>query len=278
MGTWAIELFDPLFKTAVSLGQALEDLINPYVKTHKDNHDDDENKDFMDSYLKEILRCQDKTSSFYGKRGEESLMASIMDLFLGGIETTAATLSWGILYMLHNPEVQKKVQNELDMVLDPQRQVTQDYKSRLPYTCAVINEIYRHSTIFPTVTRTTTSPIKINGFIIPQGALVIGNLIGIHQDSRIWKHPAKFDPSRFIDQVDGSCKGSDNLVTFSVGKRSCAGQTLAEKELYLFFVGLLRAFELKPVPGRELPNCDVGKAVKVIKSAPPYEVILEKRH
>ena len=93
LGTWAIELFDPLFKTAVSLGKALEDLIVPYIRAHKDTQSFEEHKDYLDSYLGEIKKCKDPKSSFFKTRGEESLLASLMDLFLGGVETTAATLT-----------------------------------------------------------------------------------------------------------------------------------------------------------------------------------------
>ena len=274
-GNWAVELLEPSFQSMVSLGKALEELIIPYIHAHK-NQCQEENNYFIDTYLKEIQKCKDRKSSFWGNRGEESLLASLMDLFLGGIETTSSTLSWGILYMLHHPDIQKRVQDELDTVLDSKRQATIEDKIKLPYTSAVINEIMRSSNIIPSAGRSITKAINVNGLAIPQGSFVVGNIKGMHKDPTIWKNPDLFDPTRFIDN-DGSCKGSDKLINFSTGKRSCPGQTLAEKELFLFLVGLMQAFEFRPVQGRGLPSCsgfDVESNTRVVKCPPPYEVIL----
>ena len=44
----------------------------------------DSPRDFVDVYLKEISKTKDPSSSFFGKRGEESLVAVLLDLFLAG--------------------------------------------------------------------------------------------------------------------------------------------------------------------------------------------------
>jgi len=49
---------------------------------------------------------------------EEHLIVVLMDLFLGGSETTSNMLSFAILYMATHPEVQNNVQREIDQVAD----------------------------------------------------------------------------------------------------------------------------------------------------------------
>lgn len=44
-------------------------------------------------------------------------MVNAMDLFSAGSETTATTLAWAVNYMVLHPEVQEKVQQEIDAVL-----------------------------------------------------------------------------------------------------------------------------------------------------------------
>lgn len=86
----------------------------------------------MNSYLNEIRKVTDvgdDASSFYGEKGNSNFLESkildislflfkkgiqsleivLMDLFLGGSETTATSLKWVILYMLHHPEVQVRI-------------------------------------------------------------------------------------------------------------------------------------------------------------------------
>ena len=47
-------------------------------------------------------------------------------------------------------------------------------------------------------------------------------------------------------------------IPFLIGKRFCLGQTLAEKEFFLFFVGLMQKFDFLPSNGSkaDLPKID----------------------
>jgi cytochrome P450 len=45
----------------------------------------------------------------------------ILDLFMAGSETTSNTLEFAILYMMLYPEVQRKVQQEIDTVIGSDR-------------------------------------------------------------------------------------------------------------------------------------------------------------
>ena len=48
---------------------------------------------------------------------ERQLLLSIVNLFGAGTETTSTTLTWGIVFLLENPEVYAKLQKEIDGVL-----------------------------------------------------------------------------------------------------------------------------------------------------------------
>ena len=136
---------------------------------------------------------------------------------------------------MQHPDVQERVQEELDTVLGNRATASLDEKTRLPFTCAVILEISRKASLVPVIGHTTTVNCEFEGYKIPAGTIVMGNLIGIHHDERFWTKPDVFDPDRFFDKDNNACLNSPNLVPFSVGKRYCLGQSLAEKELFLFF-------------------------------------------
>jgi len=186
------------FKTAMKMVDAISKLTNEHIEKHKKNSSDDkEDKDFVDFYLDQVKNTTDPTSSFYGHAGETSLVATMLDLFLAGTETTSSTLLWGILFMMQHPDVQERVQEELDTVLGNRATASLDEKTRLPYTCAVILEISRKASLVPVIGHTTTVNCEFEGYKIPAGTIVMGNLIGIHHDERFWTKPDVFDPERF---------------------------------------------------------------------------------
>ncbi len=70
----------------------------------------------MDLYLQEIQSTADPESSFFGEKGTLSMVNSISDLFVAGMETTSSSLLWSMLYLVHHVEIQEKVQKEIDQV------------------------------------------------------------------------------------------------------------------------------------------------------------------
>ena len=57
------------------------------------------------------------------------------------------TIIWAVLYILHHPEVAKKIQEELDKQIGGDRMVTMDDKPQLTYINAVINVIQNNRDI-----------------------------------------------------------------------------------------------------------------------------------
>ena len=55
-------------------------------------------------------------------------------LVKAGMETTSTTLGWAMYYMLKHPEIQTKVQEELDHAVGQSRGVSLKDKENLPYT------------------------------------------------------------------------------------------------------------------------------------------------
>ena len=110
--------FDEDYKIFKKLFDDIASIVKPYITSHQNSLDSDADpKDFMDVYLNEVSKTSDLKSSFHGQRGEESLISTMTDLFLAGTETTTSSLLWAILCLLHYPEVQAKVQDEIDHVI-----------------------------------------------------------------------------------------------------------------------------------------------------------------
>ena len=101
---------------------------------------------------------------------ERQLQRCIQDLFIAGTETISTSLKWAFLFMVCYPEVQKKVQEELDLVVGSGRQPTMKDRDELPYTYATLMECQRAGNIaLFSVPRVASQDTTINGHLVPKG-------------------------------------------------------------------------------------------------------------
>uniref|UniRef100_A0A803TUT7 Uncharacterized protein n=1 Tax=Anolis carolinensis TaxID=28377 RepID=A0A803TUT7_ANOCA len=102
----------------------------------------------------------------------ENLLQSTLDLFVAGTETTSATLHWAVLYMAVYPEIQAKVQAEIDSVIGQSHLPAMADRDNMPYTNAVIHEIQRRSSIVVVnAPRLTANDTQVAGFHLPKVSL-----------------------------------------------------------------------------------------------------------
>ncbi|GMR47047.1 hypothetical protein PMAYCL1PPCAC_17242, partial [Pristionchus mayeri] len=238
----------------------------------KIDYSNDECEDFCDAYLKEMERRKDDPeTSFHDKQ----FVNVCIDLWSAGMETTAMTMSWGMIYLLHHPLVQEKLHEEYDRVIGSDRLITMADKNALPYTAAYINELQRCANILPqNLLRQTTKDITIDGIQIPSGTAVCPQISVLMCDPEIFPDPESFNPSRFIDE-SGKVKTVKQLLPFSIGKRQCPGEGLARMELFLFFSNLVHRFKISPSDPLNLPSLE--RTFALVGKPPSFEVKLEGR-
>jgi cytochrome P450 len=88
----------------------MKNLMEQKVEEHKATIDYNEPRDFIDKVLTELRTSTDSNSSFHGDQGQINLVSMLLDLFIAGSETTSTTLTWAVLFMARESEIQAKVQ------------------------------------------------------------------------------------------------------------------------------------------------------------------------
>uniref|UniRef100_A0A8C9ZP88 Cytochrome P450 2J2-like n=1 Tax=Sander lucioperca TaxID=283035 RepID=A0A8C9ZP88_SANLU len=221
-------------QTAKHIWNSTNDFIREEIKEHRQNWDPSDQRDYIDSLLEN------------GQGGnafdEENLVMCVMDLFVSGSETTSTTLRWAFLYMAKYPEIQAKVQAEIDRVIGQSRQPSMEDRANLPYTDAVLHEIQRFGNVIPlSLPRVTDRDIQLGGYTIPKGVLIIPNLTSVLFDKNEWETPDTFNPGQFLNK-EGKFVKRAAFIPFSTGKRACLGESLAKMHLFIFFTSFMQHF------------------------------------
>ncbi|XP_030849391.1 cytochrome P450 2J6 isoform X2 [Strongylocentrotus purpuratus] len=215
--------------------------IDHHIEAHKKNGGPDIPKDFIDQYLIKLKEMKGTESSF----SHNSLKAVISDLFFAGMETTTTTLKWCILYMMAYPEVQSRVQAEMDQVVGRERLPGLDDRENLPYTCAVLMEVQRKGAVVALgVPHMAAADVTIKGYTIPKGTIIFPNILNVLNNKNFWDDSDAFTPERFLSD-DGKLIKREELIFFSTGRRVCLGEQLARMETFLGFTSLLHRFTFK---------------------------------
>ncbi|KAK2817144.1 hypothetical protein Q5P01_025335 [Channa striata] len=211
------------------------------IEKHQETLDPGNPRDLTDMYLVEMLDRQtagEVDSSFT----EDYLFYIIGDLFIAGTDTTTNSILWILLYMVLHPDIQERVQAEIDDVVGRHRVPSLSDKGSLPFTEATIMEVQRLTAVVPLgIPHMASETTEFRGYTIPKGTVIVPNLWSVHRDPTLWDNPDTFNPSRFLDD-QGKLLRKECFIPFGIGRRVCMGEQLAKMELFLTITSLLQAF------------------------------------
>ncbi|KAF5347404.1 hypothetical protein D9758_011278 [Tetrapyrgos nigripes] len=201
-------------------------------------------------------------------------------MYGAGGESTYATILTFMVAMVKFPEVQKKLQEEVDRVVGRGRLPTVQDRSNLPYVNASIKEALRWRPALPlSIARKLKSDDFYNGYFIPAGTIVIPNVWTISIDDRSGIPTEKFAPERFMeDQVRETALDS-TAYAFGFGRRVCPGRYLGENNLFLLISGLTVTVNLSLAVDQKgrLKSCDPEYTSGLVSHPVPYELTIKPR-
>ncbi|KDQ58239.1 hypothetical protein JAAARDRAFT_261088 [Jaapia argillacea MUCL 33604] len=187
---------------------------------------------------------------------EEGIIKSTASLmYAAGSDTTLMSLKTFLLAMLMFPDIQKKIQAELDAVIGTDRLPTfADYDS-LPYFHFCMLETLRWKPIAPTgVPHSIQRDDVYEGMFIPAGASIIPNQWAILQDEKMYPEPKRFWPERWDGRFPDA--RDSRMFAFGFNRRMCPGRHLALNSFFIMAASLLTVFNIekaKDAEGNEIP-------------------------
>lgn len=165
----------------------------------------------------------------------------LLTLMITAVDPVAMSLAWALFWIQKLPEVQRRVQEEIDSLdgaLDPQK------INALSYLGAVCQETLRLHPILPTVSgRRLTEEREILGYTLPQGTTVVACAYLVHRRPELYPDPLSFKPERFLERDYSPYE----YFPFGGGNRQCLGAALAPLELKLILATVLSQHRLSLV-------------------------------
>ncbi|KAL8147383.1 cytochrome P450 736A117-like [Apium graveolens] len=247
-------------RVSKKLDEFLQGVVQEHMEKEKANlGEKDIHSEHKEDFVDILLRIQKETTHGISIEND-SVKAILLDIYAAGTNTTATVLEWAMSELFRHPYVMNMVQTEIRGILGCKPDITDEDLEKMQYLRAVIKETLRlHPPIPLLVPRSAREDVKVNGYNIAAGTMVITNAWAIGRDPATWNEPEHFLPERFLNSsID--FKGQDfQLIPFGAGRRGCPGIAFAMATNEFVLANLLHKFDWKLPNGTTRENLDMSE-------------------
>ncbi|KAH6821458.1 hypothetical protein C2S53_006289 [Perilla frutescens var. hirtella] len=187
----------------------------------------------------------------------DHVKAILMDIFVAGTDTGAATIIWTMTGLIQNPAIMEKLQKDIRDLVGDRGRVNEDDLPKLPYLKAVIKETLRLYPPAPLLLpRESMEDCNIKGYIIRAKTLVYINAWAIARDPEYWESPDEFVPERFLNSTIDIIGQDFQVIPFGGGRRGCPGIPMGLATVELAVANLVYSFDWELPPGMSKQDID----------------------
>ncbi|XP_037472409.1 cytochrome P450 89A2-like [Triticum dicoccoides] len=217
---------------------------------------------FEHSYVDTLL---DVTLPEEGDRAltDDEIVALCSEFLNAGTDTTSTGLQWIMAELVKNPAVQDRLYDEIKAICgeDGAEEVSEEKidAATMPYLKAVILEgLRKHPPGHFVLPHKAAQDMDVGGYLIPKGTTVNFMVAEMGRDEGTWEKAMEFAPERFLEAGDKLAAvdlyGSKGIkmMPFGVGRRICAGLSIAMLHLEYFVANMVKEFEWQEVAGHEV--------------------------
>ncbi|XP_015585624.1 cytochrome P450 9e2-like [Cephus cinctus] len=189
----------------------------------------------------------------------QDMTAQAFIFFFRGFDTVSLAMCFTAYAIATNPEVQEKLQMEIDQVLKKSNgKITYDDLKEMQYLDAVFNETLRMYSPVAELNRECTKSVELppatpgaKPCTVKPVTQIIIPVYGIHHDPQYFPEPDKFDPERFLDGSERMTPSA--YLPFGIGPRICIGNRFAIMECKLVLFHLLKKYNFRPCEKTTVP-------------------------
>jgi cytochrome P450 len=196
--------------------------------------------------LSMLMLAQDEHGDQEGM-SDKQVRDEALTLFLAGHETTATALTWTWYLLSQHPEVEQRLQEELQRVLNGRAATFADLPA-LQYTEMVLAEAIR---LYPpawAIGRMALRPFRIHNYVVPAKSICLLSPYVMHRHPQFYPDPERFDPERFTPEAKQS-RPRFAYFPFGAGPRVCIGERFAWMEGVLVLAAIAQKWRMRLVPG-----------------------------
>ncbi|XP_050216070.1 desmethyl-deoxy-podophyllotoxin synthase-like [Mercurialis annua] len=239
----------------------LESIINDHKLKRKGLRKNINDYEEGDDLVDVLLNIQEKEDLDFTLT-TENIKGVILDMFVGGSETSSTTAEWALSEMMRNPRVMRKAQEEARKVFGEKKYIDEADFGELKYLKLVIKETLRLHPPSPlALSRESQGECEIDGFCIPNKSKVVINAWAIGRDPSYWSEAESFIPERFLD-CKIEYKGTNfEFLPFGGGRRICPGMAFGIANVELPLANLLYYFNWKLPDKMKANELDMAEAV-----------------
>ncbi len=219
--------------------QRLNDILYNIITDHRASGEDG------DDLLSMMIHAVDEEGDGKSMTNTE-LYDQSMTMFLAGFETIATTLTWLWYLVSQHPEVEARLHDEVDSVLQGRLPVHDDAQ-RLVYTRQVFAETMR---LYPAVwlmSRQATEDVATGPYVIPRGTHILFCPFVTHRNPEYFTDPELFNPDRWAGDAEQNLPEMA-YYPFGGGVRRCMGEPFAWVEGPLIVSILAQTWKMSLVP------------------------------
>ncbi|KAF7976197.1 hypothetical protein HWV62_7374 [Athelia sp. TMB] len=217
-------------------------------------------------------------------------------VIVAGSDTTSTVLSSLFWFIMTNPTIYHRLQNEIDSVFPPGEDALDVSKHiHMNYLNAVINEALR---MLPPVLSGSQRIVErgsgaatFGSNVIPEGTAVFSHFYSLLRDERYFSPlPDTFWPDRWLSEAERTSpfspthKGPVNVILdraaytpFSFGPSICVGKNLALQEIRMVVCLMLQTFDMRLADGYDARRWDNEIEDRLISHTGELPVVLTPR-